>query len=164
MRPSGKLQHRDELVEENRCEYTAHSYNLTTERNWYDIRRHMHPIDQCLAEEHREEKHCYEARVFDVGVACKEEPIAVGLLPHAERRVAETELQAIAHVVQGHDVLVRSDEEPCEMVHLGQYPRQGLVCRLSVFDTEKDRRREDRGHDKEKQAGDLQDAPPHEDV
>jgi hypothetical protein len=78
----------------------------------------MHPIDQCLAEDDREEKHRDETRVFDVGVACKEEPIVVGVSPHAERRVAETELQAIAHVFQGHYIFIRSDEEPCKMMQL----------------------------------------------
>ena len=92
------LQHRDEFLEEDRRDSATHACDLTAECNGYYIRRHVHPVDQRLAENQREKKHRHETRVFDVDVACKETPIAGGFLPYRERSVAETELQAVARV------------------------------------------------------------------
>ena len=48
-------------------------------------------------------------RVFDIHVACEQIRITPCLVPHAEARIAEAELQDVADVFRGDHVLARGE-------------------------------------------------------
>jgi len=73
----------------------------------------VHSIHKRHTEDDGKYVHGNSAAILDVSIACKQEAVVGGLLPHVEGGVADAKLHAVTHMLDRHDVFSSGENEVC---------------------------------------------------
>ena len=102
--------------------------------------------------------------MLDVRVSREQKTVGGGLLPHVERVVAETELHAVAHVLDSDPVFSGGDDDVGRDAQQREDAADHGVGALPVFDAHHERRREEDERHQHVERADLHHGAVHEDL